>query len=803
MQNKFRKKLQDGSGFIVNVELTGGPGFNFAPIEKFLSGCKEAGISAIPEGFDFCCISVPQNPGGVANIDPANVLNVMEQKGLLDDLDFMPHISCKDHNSDALISSLVAYQKSGVESVLILTGDKPAKAKGVFDVESVGLLEMIKSMNNQSYIKAKPDALGSVHQFCAGAAVSPFKYTESSQMQQYYKMEKKIASGADFLITQVGWDWKKSLELFQYLKENDIDVPVIGNVYHLSTISPAPKLMHDIKLPGCFVSDDFLAKINSETTDEHIERTAQQVAMYKNLGAAGVDVGGVHDFDMFVGILSRAVEIGDGWREFKDNLCWPDKVKFYLYDDDGKRVALVKRHKKFNHISFNAFHNVLMEPKYKGFHIFRKTMSLLGTEKGKGFFYKCFHAFEKPVKYLLFDCEECGDCYLTEHFGWCTMGKCEKGLDNVPCGDSTADGYCGNNLERRCIGEYVYEAAMAEKGGVKKLREVINKPRKPELAHTASMLNYLFAKDHTKKSPLITVGEAIHASVPKTGAIMKQLADAGADAYTSPSGALGYIRALIESQGSDGADHILVNLDAFGKDGPKVVVDMMMQYVKMVRRWAGGAAICIDSRDQEVLTAGLKEWYNTDETVKQPLLSSVTAGKMDKVLELRRKYDFSVVGLLDGEFYSSARQIFSAAVDRFGFKAEQVFFSLPVTPLAGDTPQAGTAGDTYRIFKTIKKIKSDPIMKDAHFILSISNSSRDLPREVGVCRAYAAKAMEYGLDAGIVNTAHRYGMSPAAGDLLKLADAYAKMNGSAEKIEAARSLMDKLSKKGKKPKKPV
>ena len=277
MQNILRKKLEEKSGFVVNLELTGGPGFNFAPIEKLLAGYKEAGKSAIPDGFDFTCISVPQNPGGAANIDPANVLSEMEQKGLLNDIDFMPHISCKDHNCDALTSSLVAYKKNGVESVLVLTGDKPVKAKGVFEVESVGLLQMIKDMNNQSYIKAKPDALDNVHQFYAGAAVSPFKYTESSQMQQYYKMEKKIASGADFLVTQVGWDWKKSLELFRYMKENDIDVPVIGNVYLLSTISPAARLMHDIKLPGCFVSDEFLAKINSETVDEHIERAAQQI----------------------------------------------------------------------------------------------------------------------------------------------------------------------------------------------------------------------------------------------------------------------------------------------------------------------------------------------------------------------------------------------------------------------------------------------------------------------------------------------------------------------------------------------
>ena len=158
---------------------------------------------------------------------------------------------------------------------------------------------------------------------------------------------------------------------------------------------------------------------------------------------------------------------------------------------------------------------------------------------------------------------------------------------------------------------------------------------------------------------------------------------------------------------------------------------------------------------------------------------------------MRKKYKFSFVGLLDGELCSSARQIFGAAVDKYGFNPEEVFFTLKVTPLVDDTPQEGAAGSTYRTFETIKKIKSDAIMKKARFMLGISNSRPKLPRKIGVCRAYAAKAMEYGMDAGVVNAAHHYGMTPAAKDLLKLVDAYAKMDGSADKAQTAKNLMDK------------
>ena len=812
---KLREKLQDKTNFVILAELTGGPGFNPAPIEKFLKGFQQADSLAIPDGFDFVGITIPQNPGGAANIEPADVLNQIRLKNLLGDLDFVPHVTCKDQNCDAIISSLAGFRRAGIESVLALTGDKPVKAKGVFELEAIGLLQLIQKMNNTDCLKTLPDKLDEIHQFFPGAAVSPFKYSEASQMQQYYKMEKKITSGAQFLITQVGWDWKKSLELFRYLKENNLDIPVIGNVYLLSTITPAPRLMHDIKLPGCFVSDEFLVKIYSETLNDHIERAAQQVAMYKTMGAAGVDIGGVHDFEMFTGILKRAAEIGADWEQFKENLYWPAKNPFYLYNESGKRISLSKYPKKFKQRSFNLFHRILMDPEYKGFHIFKKTMKMLGTEKGSGIIYKLFNSCEKAVKYLMFDCEECGDCYLPENFGLCTIGGCEKGMDNAPCGDSTVDGRCGNNLERICIGEFIYEAGAAEKHGLEKLRNIINKPRNPALEHTSSILNNLFGKDHTMKNPLISIGEAVHASIPKTGTIIKKLADLGTDAYSKPSGPLNYIKALIESQADDGADYIAVNLDAFGETQAKIAVDMMVEYVRLVRRWSKGVPVCIDSSNDDVLIAGLKEWYNTTGTVKPPLINSIKVHTMNNMMPWKKQYDFSFVGLLIteekaagpggahsvDELFAVANRIFDEAVGQYGFKPEQIFFDSTVFPLAIDMPmEPNVQGYTYRAFETIKKIKSDPKLKAAHCSLGVSNCVQDLPgRKIGVCRAYVAKAMEYGLDAGIVNAAHHYGTVEPASDLLELVDAFARMDGSPQRLNKAIELMGKFCRENKKP----
>jgi hypothetical protein len=59
--------------------------------------------------------------------------------------------------------------------------------------------------------------------------------------------------------------------------------------------------------------------------------------------------------------------------------------------------------------------------------------------------------------------------------------------------------------------------------------------------------------------------------------------------------------------------------------------------------------------------------------------------------------------------------------------------------------------------------------------------------------------MEYGLDAAIVNVAHHYDAAPPDPDLLELVEAYAKMDGSAEKLNTAIMLMSQFCQGCRKP----
>ena len=91
----LKETLMDASEFAVIAELTGGPGYNFSPIEKFIKAYQDDQAQSLPQGITFAGVSLPQNPGGVANIDPSDVIAVLQEKQLGADLDIIPHLSCK------------------------------------------------------------------------------------------------------------------------------------------------------------------------------------------------------------------------------------------------------------------------------------------------------------------------------------------------------------------------------------------------------------------------------------------------------------------------------------------------------------------------------------------------------------------------------------------------------------------------------------------------------------------------------------------------------------------------------------
>jgi cobalamin-dependent methionine synthase I len=380
-------------------------------------------------------------------------------------------------------------------------------------------------------------------------------------------------------------------------------------------------------------------------------------------------------------------------------------------------------------------------------------------------------------------------------------------MPNPPCGDANPEGKCGHDTARLCVGELIYEEAASEgPAGLSRLERTINPPRIAALDGTASILNHVFGKDHVRPFNVIAIAENLHASIPKMAAAMQEVLDAGPGGLDRPGPARDYILAQVRAQVRHGAAYLDVNVDAFGDSDLEFRKAMMRDYVRFIRRHGEGVPVSVDSGSPEVLRAGLEAWHeDAPAGIAVPLLNSLKTYTMDAFLPLREKLPFKFIGLLvdqkstgsEGSYYSVdelhtlARTIFEAAVGRHGFKPEDILVDSTVFPLSIDMPMSSdTPGYTYRTFETIRRIKRDPAMKGVHLSLGITNAVRDLPgRRTGVCRAYLAKAIEYGLDAGIINVLHDYGSRPPAAELMEFVDVFARQDGSAEASQKAIAAM--------------
>ena len=177
-------------------------------------------------------------------------------------------------------------------------------------------------------------------------AVSPFKYTEADCAYQYLKLEKKIAAGADFAITQLGFDSRKFRELKRYLDERGWKTPIFGNVYVLP-----PKAAERIfqgrasRMLGFAGTAGANSRRSESSTTKEWPRDWNAPRRWRpfcaGLGYAGAYIGGTHNAEHIRGIIRRSEELAPRWEELAEEISYGEKGGFYLYE--GSKPAPKKR----------------------------------------------------------------------------------------------------------------------------------------------------------------------------------------------------------------------------------------------------------------------------------------------------------------------------------------------------------------------------------------------------------------------------------------------------------------------------
>jgi len=506
MENKFKESLLDKNTLSVTWELVPGRGATEKAQETAIASAEQAA-----KGGRVHALTITDNPGG----NPAILADYLGMEILKMGIEPLVHFTCKDKNRNQMESQLYALDRAKVRNLLVMTGDYTVsgfqgRPKPVFDLDPSNTLQLITEMNKGLEI---PGFKGPTHNqpsdFFAGAAVSPFKSTEAELMVQYYKLKKKIQGGAQFVVTQLGYDVRKCHEVIQFLKINKLDIPVVGNIYVLPY--GAANVMNQNKLPGCVVTDKLLAELNMEKNapdkgvGQRMLRAAKLYAILKGIGVAGVHIGGNNlKYEQLEYILDKGEELSPNWQDLVKEFDYPQTNGFYYFEKDEKTGLNTDRPTNRANRPLDApagamntlmrgMHGLLFTPNKKLFPMMR---GMYRAAEGKKKTEKGLHAVEHLAKVVMLDCKDCGDCAMLDLAYLCPMSQCPKNQRNGACGGSL-DGWCEvYPKEKKCVWVRAY-ARLKKYGEETSLDVPPVPPANWDFYQTSSWSNFFLGKDHS------------------------------------------------------------------------------------------------------------------------------------------------------------------------------------------------------------------------------------------------------------------------------------------------------------------
>lgn len=399
-------------------------------------------------------------------------------------------------SQNTAIDKLQAYCRAGVRHFLFVSGDYPTgtdkkAAKPVCDIDSVQLLMRLADDKEKENI-------------ATGCVVSPFKTFESEQVWQYEKLRRKINLGADFIVTQLGYDIRKFDELIQFCRLHEITTPLVANI-RITDMQTA-RLIQERGIPGVKMPGPLLDALQKEASDPGgaIERTAKMLAVLKGIGYHGALIGNHSaDFSAVKQVLDKAEALQPDWHSFLNLLDFTGPAPpFYYFQKDSENglnscepTPVALKHFPSPAYSFSYFVDWLVYVPQGP--LFKLTGRFCHFCNSRKFWYAFLWLLEFISKGILYGCNMCGDCTLYACGFLCYQSGCPKKMLNGPCGGSI-EGYCEVFPEKkRCYWVKVYH-------NMKGVRQHVTFVAPPiaatdaALRRTSSWINFFLGKDHRK-----------------------------------------------------------------------------------------------------------------------------------------------------------------------------------------------------------------------------------------------------------------------------------------------------------------
>jgi methylenetetrahydrofolate reductase (NADPH) len=201
---------------------------------------------------------------------------------------------CRDRNRLAMQADILGASTLGIKNLLCLSGDHPKfgdhpNAMGVFDIDSIQLIHMVKQMRDESKFLSGSD-LEPPPKIFIGAASNPFAEPYEWRV---HRLAKKIQAGVDFIQTQCIYN----MDRFKAFMKQAVDMGLHERCYILAGVTPMKSVgmaQYMAKsVPGMDVPADLIKRLRGagkgQVAEEGIKFAVEQIEEFKEMeGVSGV-----------------------------------------------------------------------------------------------------------------------------------------------------------------------------------------------------------------------------------------------------------------------------------------------------------------------------------------------------------------------------------------------------------------------------------------------------------------------------------------------------------------------------------
>ncbi|MFH1647607.1 MAG: methylenetetrahydrofolate reductase [Chloroflexota bacterium] len=223
-------------------------------------GTSAAVIQRKAEMLRHCCdaVNITDNQTAIVRMSSLAGCVITKQAGV----EPVMQMVVRDRNRLALQADILGAIALGVGNFLCLSGDHQKfgnhpQAKGVFDIDSIQLIQMMKQMRDEKKFLNGEDISGDVPMYI-GAAANPFADPFEYRVK---RLAKKVKAGVDFIQTQAVYDVPRFAEYMQMACDMGLDkkVHILAGVIPIRSLGMA-RYMRDY-VSGVTVPDEIINRL--------------------------------------------------------------------------------------------------------------------------------------------------------------------------------------------------------------------------------------------------------------------------------------------------------------------------------------------------------------------------------------------------------------------------------------------------------------------------------------------------------------------------------------------------------------